>query len=178
MRAVKATLIAAMAVIVVACSGGVVIPTFPPIPSIPTIPPIEFPSGETLPPGVLPSADANSGVCLFVTPAEMSSLIGSAATVTDNSGTACTYTFANFSSVVITTDTADLSTARILFGSSAKDTTISGLPAISGVFIGQPAIYIQRDALQLQVMGILTGSDDAMMAKLAQVAQLAVSRWH
>lgn len=178
MRITKALLLGSVALIALACSS-ITIPSIPPI-VIPSIPPIvipSLPSGETFPPGVLPSADANSGACLLVSAAEMSSLMGGTATVTDNSGNSCSYTFSNFSSVIITLDTGDLNTANILFGDTAKDLTVGNLPAKSGVFIGQPAIYIQRGTAQLQVLGILTGSDDATFAKLVQVATTAVSRW-
>jgi hypothetical protein len=71
----------------------------------------------------------------------------------------------------------DLSGARVILGNTAKDITVGGLPGISGTFIGQAALYVQKGANQLQLLGILTGTDDATMAKLIQVATLAVSRW-
>jgi len=168
-----------MVLLVSACVGvGSPGFTIPPI-NIPSFGPITLPTGGIdLPPGVFPSADANSGVCLLVTPAEMSSIWGSQATVTANEGSNCTYTFSNISSVNLQTDAGDLQTAKLLFGASAKDITVGSYPAVSGVFIGQPAIYIQNGSNQLQVLGILTGSDEATQAKLLQTATLAASRWH
>ena len=172
MRLAKAVLIGALASVALACSGAITIPSIPPIPSFP---PNVFPSGATLPPGVLPSS---SGTCAFISASEISAAMGATATLTDASNGDCTFTFSNFSSVNISPESnADLQTAKLLFGTSAKDITVGGLPAVSGVFIGQPAIYVQKGANQLQVLGILTGSDDATIAKLVQIATLAVSRW-
>lgn len=104
--------------------------------------------------------------------------MGATATLTDATDGDCTFTFSNFSSVNISAEyNTDLQSTRFLFGTTAKDITVGGLPAIQGVFIGQPAIYVQKSANQLQVLGILTGSDDATIAKLFQIATLAVSRW-
>jgi hypothetical protein len=156
--------------LLVGCAGATPVPSISPI-TIPTFPPIVLPSG------LLPSADANSGVCLLVTPAEIGAIMGSPATVTDNTSKSCSYTFSNFSSVVVTIDTGDLSTAKLLFGGTAKDLTVGNLPAVSGSFFGQPGVYVQRGGAQLQIQGILTGSDDAAIAKMVQIAQLAVTRW-
>ena len=162
------------------------LPTLPPItlPSgitLPTIPPITLPSGITLPsipPISLPSADANSGICPLVSPAEMSAIMGAEATVTDNTGTNCTYTLPNFSTIVVGVDeTTDLTGAKFIMGTTAKDLTIGGLPAVSGVVFGQPAVYVQKPGAQLSVLGILVGSDDATMAKMVQIATTAASRW-
>ncbi|HEY5520045.1 MAG TPA: hypothetical protein VIK08_05255 [Candidatus Limnocylindrales bacterium] len=159
-------------------------PTIPPI-SIPTIPPIGLPgvggsfppivlpSGLVIPPGLFPSVDASTGVCLLASPAEVSSIFGSTATVTSNDSNSCTYTFSNFATIVITTDTGDLAGAQVLFGSTAKQIQVGNDAALTGVFIGQPGVYVQRGQNQLQIQGVLTGSDDATMAKLVQVATLA-----
>jgi hypothetical protein len=173
MRLAKAVVIGALASVALACTGGITIPS---IPAIPSFPPIVFPSGEgTLPPGVLPST---SDTCAFMSPEEISTAMGATATLTDVSDGDCTFTFSNFSSVNISTEAGtDLQAAHFLFGATAKDTTIAGLPAVTGVFIGQPAVYVQKGANQLQVLGILTGSDDATIAKLVQIATVAVSRW-
>ena len=155
------------------------IPSIPPI-NIPgfTIPPIVIPSGIVIPPGAFGSADPNSGVCLYVSPAEMSTIMGGQVTVTDNSGDSCTYMLANFATINVKTDTGDLSGAQFLFGNTAKSVQIGNDQGLTGVFMGQPMVYVQRGGNQLQVLGILTGSDDATMAKLVQVATLADSRWH
>ena len=167
-------MLAATGLLVAAC-GGVAVPNFtiPPI-NIPSFsfPPIELPSGVTI-----PSADGSTGTCAFATTAEVGSIMGSTPTVTENSGSSCTYTFPNFSAIVISTDTGDLSTSKMLFGESAKDIQVGGLPAASGTFIGQPAVHVQKGSNQLQVLGVLTGSDDATIQKLVQLATLAVSRW-
>jgi len=168
-------LLAATGLLVAAC-GGIGVPpnfTIPPI-NIPSFsfPPFELPSGITI-----PSADGGTGTCAWATTAEVGSIMGSTPTITENEGTSCTYTFPNFSAVVVSTDTGDLATSKLLFGESAKDISVGGLPAASGVFIGQPAVHVQRGGDQLQVLGILTGSDDATTQKLVQIATLAVSRW-
>ena len=168
-------MLAATGVLVVAC-GGVAVPNFtiPPI-NIPSfsIPPIVIPSGITI-----PSADGGTGTCAWATTAEIGSIMGSTPTITENSGNSCTYTVPNFSAVVVSTDSgSDLATSKLLFGESAKDINVGGLPAVSGTFIGQPAVHVQRGGDQLQVLGVLTGSDDATIQKLVQIATLAVSRW-
>jgi hypothetical protein len=170
MRFAKVAALGFVAFIALACSG-VSIPSIPPIPSFP---PNVLPSGATLPPGVIPSA---SGTCALVTPQEIGAAMGGTATLTDTSDGECTYTFSNFSSVIVSVEAStDLQSSKIIFGATAKDITVAGLPAVQGVFIGQPAVYVQKGANQLQVQGILTGSDDATIAKLVQVATLAVAR--
>jgi len=166
-------MLGATGLLVAACGGlgGVANFTIPPI-VIPSLPPFDIPSG------LLGSTDPNSTACAWATPAEIGSIMGSTPQITEAEGTSCTYTFPNFSAVVISTDSgSDLSTSKILFGDSAKDITVGGLPAVSGAFIGQPAVHVQRGIDQLQVLGVLTGSDDATVQKLVQIATLAVSRW-
>jgi hypothetical protein len=171
MRFAKIATLGFVASIALAC-GGISIPS---IPSFAPFPSNALPSGPTLPPGVLPS---DSGTCAFMTSAELGAIMGGAATLTDTSNGDCTFTMSNFSSVSISVESdTDLQGAHILFGTTAQDITVGGLPAVSGVFIGQPAIYVQKGGSQLQVMGILTGSDEATMGKLVQVATLALSRW-
>jgi hypothetical protein len=175
MRLAQAVVIGAIASIAAACGGVTGIPTIPPIPSIP---PINLPSGlPTFPPIDLPSANPSvvAGTC-FVTGPEVTQIWGSTATV-NSSEDDCTYTFENFSTIVISIETGDLQTSHILLGDTAKDITVAGAPAVSGVFIGQPVVYVQKGANQMQVLGVLVGSDDATMAKLVQVAELAASRW-
>jgi hypothetical protein len=173
MRFAKVASLGIAAVLAVAC-GGLTIPSIPAIPSFP-IPSFGLPSGQTLPPGVIPSA---SGTCVFMTAAEVSSIWGSPATLTSTDNGDCDFTFGNFSTISISVENStDLSGARIIFGNTAKDITVGGLPGISGAIFGQAAMYIQKGANQLQLLGILTGTDDATMAKLVQVATLAVSRW-
>jgi hypothetical protein len=170
MRATLSLLTAAM--LVVGCASiGPSIPTFPPI-IFPSIPPFTIPSG------LLPSGGTSGTPCTLVTAEEVGSIFGSAASFTDTTNGDCSFTFSNFSTVNVSIETGtDLSTSRILFGATAKDVTVGGLPGLTGVFIGQPAVHVQRGADELQVLGILTGSDDATIAKLVQVATLAVSRW-
>ena len=104
--------------------------------------------------------------------------MGGPASVTDSSADSCSFTFANFTSIVVSTSNeSDLSGVQFLFGSAGKQLTIGNLPAISGVIIGQPAIYVQGNGVQLEVIGVLTGSDDATVNKLVQIATIAVGRW-
>jgi len=153
--------------LVVACGGVGPGFTLPPV-SIPSIPPINIPSG------LLPTS---SGACTLVTAAEVGGIMGTTPTLTDTSD-GCTFTMPNFSTINISVEpNSEISTSKILFGTTAKDTTVAGLAAVTGVFIGQPAVHVQRGSDQLQVLGILTGSDDATVAKLVQIATLAVSRW-
>jgi len=171
MRLIKGVLIGALASLALACTGGITLPS-----GIPTIPPFQSipPINGTLPPGVIPSA---SGTCTLMTASEASTIMGSTATLTDTTDGDCTFTFSNFSSVNISVETeVDLQTAHILLGDTGTDITVAGLPAVSGVFVGQPVVYVQKGTNQLQILGILTGSDDATIAKLIQVATLAVSR--
>jgi hypothetical protein len=152
-----------------------------------TIPPINIPSFSipsfsipsfSIPSFSLPSGLPTTGDCALVTPAEVGSIMGSAPITTENDEGDCTFTFSNFSTVSVSIETgSDLSTSRFLFGETAKDVTVAGLPGLSGSFIGQPAVHVQRGADQLQVMGILTGTDDATVAKLVQIATTAVARW-
>ncbi len=164
-------MLAATGLLVAAC-GGVTVPNFtiPPI-NIPSLPPFDIPSG------LLPTTNPNAAPCPYITAAEVGAIMGSTPTITD-SNEPCTFTFSNFSVITVSTETGtDLNTSKILFGASAKDITVAGLPAATGVFIGQPAVHVQRGSDQMQVLGILTGSDDATIQKLVQIATTAVSRW-
>lgn len=145
-----------------------------------TIPPITFPSFPpfVLPSGLLPSGGVTGAPCTLVTAEEVGSIMGSAVTLADTTGGDCSFTFSNISTISVSIETnSDLSTSRILFGATAKDVIVAGLPGVTGVFFGQPAVHVQHGADQLQVLGILTGSDDATIAKLVQIATVAVSRW-
>jgi len=139
-----------------------------------TAPPAERPS---FPIGGLPSVDASGGACQLITADEVAGIMGTTARVSDSSSNSCSYLLGTFASIVVTVDQSDLSGVRILLGNSAQDLTINNLPAVSGVFIGQPAVYVQRGGDQLQVLGVLTGNNDATKAKILQIAQTAVSRW-
>jgi hypothetical protein len=145
--------------------------SLPSLPPLQSLPPFEIPSG------LLPSADPNSGACLLVTPAEMSSILGAQVTVTESDTNSCSYTLPSFATVIVaTTGDTELTGVRFLFGDSARDITIGGFPAISGLAIGQPGVYVQRPNGQLTVQGILLGNDDATMQRLVQVATTAVAR--
>lgn len=159
----------AVALLVVGCGGIGSLPNF-------TIPPINL---QSLPPFTIPSGllATSSGACAFITPEEMATIWGSAPTLTDTSD-GCSFTFSNFSTVNVSTESnSEIASSKFLFGDSAKDITVGGLAGVTGVFVGQPAVHVQRGTDQMQVLGILTGSDDATIAKLVQVATLAISRW-
>ena len=182
MRFAKSATLGFVALMVLAC-GGPSIPSIPPLPSFP-FPSSGLPSGllpsGLLPSGVLPSADANSGTCLLISVAEMGSIMGGVPTVTGNSGDECTYTFSNLSTILVTIDSdTDLASSRFSLGQAAKDITVAGLPAVSGslIFLNQPAVHVQRGTDQLQVQGVLLANDDATIAKLVQIATIAVGRW-
>jgi len=191
MVAIRRALVAGVATLVFAgACTSISVPTIPPV-TIPTIPPIGIPgigglpsippglipSGLEIPPGLFPSVDASTGVCLLASPAEVSSIFGSQATVTSNDSDSCTYTFSNFATVVITLQSGDMAGAQILLGTTLKQITVGSDQAVTGVFIGQPMVLVQRGGNQIQVLGVLTGSDDGTIAKIVQVAQLADSRW-
>jgi hypothetical protein len=149
------------------------IPTFPPI----VIPSFPLPPGFTLPPFDLPSGDPNAGTCPLVTAAEVGGIMGSVATVTSSDGDSCTYTLQNFSGVGITRESGDLATVKMLMGDTARDITVGAYPGVSGAIFGQAVVYVQRGAEQLQVLGVLTGNDEASIAKIVQIATIAASRW-
>jgi hypothetical protein len=172
MRLAKVFSVGMAALLVVACGGGIKIPSIPPIPSF-SIPPIP---SNLIPSGAIPSAGNQSAVCNLVTTAEMGTLMGGSWTITSSDEDSCTYTL-GLPNVVITVDTSsDLQTAHILFGDTAKDVNVGGFPAVTGVFIGQPGVYVQKGGTQLQILGVLTGSDDPTIAKLVNVAATAVAR--
>ena len=166
----------AVGLLAAAC-GGIGAPgfTLPPI-NIPSLPPFGgLPSGGIILPGQ--SVDP-SAFCRVITTAEMGAIMGATPSIQEGEVESCTYVFPNFSTIVVSTSAnEDLQTSKFLFGNTAKDITVGGLPAVSGSFIGQPAVHVQRGTDQLQVLGILTGSDDATIAKLGQIAEIAVSRW-
>jgi hypothetical protein len=162
--------------LMVAACGGIGAPgfTIPPI-NIPSLPPFQLPSGGINIPGT--SVDP-SAFCRVITPAEVGTIMGATPSITEGTVESCTYTFPNFSTIVVSTSAnQDLQTSKFLFGNSAKDITVNGLPAVSGSFIGQPAVHVQRGTDQLQVLGILTGADEATINKLVQIATIAGSRW-
>ena len=173
MHFAKAASLGVVAVLAVAC-GGITIPSIPAIPSF-SIPSFSLPSGGgTLPPGVIPST---SGTCNLISAAEVTGVMGNTATLSEVDETTCTFVMSNFASinVEVASDT-DLTGVKTLMGSTAKDVTVAGLPGVSGAIFGQAAVYVQKGANQLQVLGILTGSDDATIAKIVQIATVAVSR--
>ena len=153
------------------------IPSIPPIPTIPpgfTIPPIP---NFSFPPITIPSGDANSAVCQLISAAEMSTILGAQVTVSGDDADSCTYTLPTFATVVVTvSNETDLSGVQFLMGQSAQQTTIAGSPAIAGTVLGQPAVYVQKGGTQLQVLGVLLGSDQAQIDKMVQVANTVVPR--
>jgi hypothetical protein len=156
---------------------AIVIPTIPPI-NLPgfTIPPINLP-GFTIPPIGVPGGVTSTTPCQLVTAAEVGQIFGGQVVDQSTSSTDCTFqaSLTSAISVQMTNDT-DFTGVQFLLGNTAQQSTIGGYPALSGVFIGQPAIYVQKGANQLQVLGILTGSDPTTIAKLQQVATIAVGR--
>jgi hypothetical protein len=151
-----------------------------------TVPPINIPSFSipsfsipSFPPIVLPSGLPTSGDCPLLTAAEIGTIMGSAPISTESTD-GCTFTFSNLSTVNVSIESgSDLNASKTVFGASARDLTVAGLPAVSGTlpFINQPALHVQRGADQLQVFGFLLPADDATIAKLVQIATIAVGRW-
>ena len=130
-------------------------------------------------PTTMTSPTPSASECDLVTVDEMSLVMGEQATLGDgNTDTDCTYVLADFAAVDISTDVGDLETTRILLGKSAKNIEVAGLPALSGTFIGQPMVFVQKGDSQLTVMGLLlNGKKGVVIAKLAQIAAIAVGRW-
>jgi hypothetical protein len=174
MRATLSLLAAAM--LAIGCTSIPTIPTIPSIPPIviPSLPPFEIPSG-------LLGSGNPAGDCPLASAAEMAAIYGEAPALAEGTDTGCTFLFSNFGASVVLTVSKDssLDASRFLFGTSAKDITVGGLPALSGQFLGFPAVHVQRGADQLQVQGFAvegTSIDDTI-AKLVQVATVAVSHW-
>jgi len=198
MVAFRRILVAALATVLFAgACTSINIPTIPPInlPSIPpinvpgfTIPPINIPglptggiggipglpSGLDIPPVAIPTGTVP---CTLVTAAEVGQIWGAPVTDTSDSGTTCTFISSNFATVSVeaTSDT-DLSGTSFLVGNTGQQVTVGGFPAIQGSFIGQALLYVQKPSGQLQVLGILTGTDPATFTKLQQIATIAVGR--
>ena len=172
--------LAAVAALLIAgaCTSIPTIPTIPPIGGIPgfTIPPINIP-GFTIPPIGVPGGGTSATPCQLVTAAEVGQIFGAPVTDESDSATDCTLAVSLTSAVSVkaTSDT-DFSGLQFLLGTTAQQSTVAGFPAESGTFIGQALLYVQKPSGQLQVLGILTGSDPATFAKLQQVATIAVGR--
>ena len=154
-----------------AACGGIGAPgfTIPPI-NLQSLPPFELPSGVT----------AGTGSCALVTAQEVATIMGSAPQITNDDAGDCTFTFSNFSTIGVTTESgSDLASTKSLLGTSAKDITVGNLPGVTGIlpFVNQPVVYVQRGSDQLQVIGFLLPADDATIAKLTQIATIAASRW-
>src|SRR6476469_1934692 len=197
MVAFRRVLLAAVATLLVAgACTSINIPSIPPL-NIPTIPPITLPSpgaggglpglpgftippinipGFTIPPiGGGPIGEPSSTPCTIVTAAQVSQIFGTQVIDSSSSPTDCTFQKALTSAVSVSTTTdTDLSGIQFLLGNTAQQSQIGGYPALSGTFLGQGAVYVQTPAGQVQVLGILTGTDPGTMAKLQQVAALAV----
>ena len=135
---------------------------------------------ESATPTAMASPSPSASECELVTVDEMSGVMGQQATIDDgNTDTDCTYVLTDFSAVDISTAVGDLDSAKLLLGKSAKDLDVAGLPAVSGTFIGQAMVIVQNGESQLSVLGILLkGNHRAVIARLVQVATIAVGRWH
>ena len=112
-----------------------------------------------------------------MTVAEVSQIFGTQASDQSDSPTNCTFqtTLTSAITVQLASDT-DLTSTNVLLGNTAKTLTVGGYPAVAGSFIGQALLYVQKPTGQLQVLGILTGTDAATMGKLQQIATIAVGR--
>jgi hypothetical protein len=193
MVAFRRVLLAAVATLLVAgACTSITVPSIPPI-NIPTIPPINLPGGGgpgfTLPPinipgftippiglpGGGPIGEPSATPCTIVTAAQVSQIFGTQVIDSSSSPTDCTFQTALTSAVsVSTTSDTDFSGIQFLLGNTAQASTIGGFQALTGTFLGQGAVYVQTPSGQVQVLGILTGSDPETMTKLQQVAALAV----
>jgi hypothetical protein len=171
-----------------ACTS-VTIPSIPPI-NIPSIPPINLPSGgvtiPTFPPIINPSGGINlpgvsippgTAACTLVTAAEVTSALGTSVTDTSDNPTDCSFITPNFVTISVqsTTDT-DMQGIQFLLGQTAQQINVGGFPGLAGSVLGQPAVYVQKPASQLQVLSILGGSDTTILTKLQAIAAIAVTR--
>ncbi len=189
MVALKRVMLAAIATVLLAgACTSISIPTIPPINvpgasggiTLPSFPPINLPGssgGAVIPPIGLPVGSPSATPCQIVTAAEVSQIFGTQVLDQSDSSTDCTFNVSLTSAITVqaTTDT-DFSGVQFLLGNTAQQSTIAGFPAMSGTFFGQALLYVQKPSGQLQVLGILTGSDPATMDKLQQVATIAVGR--
>jgi hypothetical protein len=189
-------LMAGMATLLLAGACTSIGPSGPTIPAIniPSIPPLNLPSGGLgglpglpgLPSGGLgglfPSGlgiaiPTGSVPCALISAAEVTQIWGAPMTDTSDNATNCGFVSSSLFSVSVqaTTDT-DLSGAQFLFGNTVQQINVGGYPGIQGAFLGQAAVYLQKPSGQLQVLGILTGTDAATYTKLEQVAATAIQR--
>ena len=184
MVAFRRIILAAVATLLVAgaCTSVGTVPTIPPI-NVPgftipaivpgfTIPPIVLPPGVSIPP-----VGNSTTPCTLITAAEVGQIFGTAVTDQSDAPTDCSFmvTLTSVVTVQSTTDT-DFSGLQFMLGNTAVQSTIAGYPAETGTFIGQGLVYVQKPTGQIQVLGILTGTDPATMTKLQQVAAVAVTR--
>ena len=204
MVALRRIVLAGVATLLIAsaCTNVAAGPTIPPI-NIPTIPPINLPS---IPPinipglpsggfggipglpsggigGLFPSGfdipiPTGSVPCSLVTAAEVGQIMGATVTDASDSATDCTFVTSGFSTISVSVDqSTDLSGVQFLMGNSAQQTTIAGNPAITGTALGFPAVYVQKGANQLTVLGFLLNNDQTTtMNALGQIATIAVGR--
>ena len=193
MVAFRRVLLAAVATLLVAgACTSITVPSIPPI-NIPSIPPINLPGGGgpgfTLPPinipgftippiglpGGGPIGEPSATPCTSRHLGAGEPDLWHAGDRSSSSPTDCTFQTALTSAVsVSTTSDTDFSGIQFLLGNTAQASTIGGFQALTGTFLGQGAVYVQTPSGQVQVLGILTGTDPATMTKLQQVAALAV----
>jgi hypothetical protein len=183
MNSVRRVFVAGFATLLLAgACTSINIPSIPPIPTLPpgfTIPPIPtIPPGFTIPPlGGPPIGSPSATPCQLVTAAEVSTIFGAQALDESDSSTDCTFqtTLTSALSVKTTNDT-DFSAVGFLLGDTAQQSSIGGFPSVSGVFIGQQLLYVQKPTGQLQLLGILMGTDPAVLTQMQQVATIAIGR--
>jgi hypothetical protein len=182
----KKLVLAAFATLLVAgACTSITIPSIPPI-NFPSIPPINFPS---IPPINIPGTSGGGinfpGVsippaanpCTLVTAAEVSQILGVGVTDTSNSATDCGFLTPAFAALSVSyDDTTDLTGPQFLLGNSAQQINVGGFPGLAGTAIGVPAVYVQKPASQLTVLGFLGGTDPNLLTKMQQIAAIAVTR--
>ncbi len=180
MIALRRILVAGVATLLLAgACTSINLPSIPPI-NVPgaTIPAINVP-GFTLPAINIPgfSLPPGAAACTLVTSAEASQILGAQVTDQSDDPTNCTFLLPNFTAVSVTANSdTDLGGSQAIMGTTAQQSTIAGFPALSGAIFGQPVVYVQKPSGQIQVLGVLLGSDAATITKLQQLAAIAVGR--
>ena len=162
----------ALTVLIAACANigpGV---TQPPI-RVPTLPPINV----SIPPINIPSGllPGGSGSCALISPQEVASIFGATPSFTDDSSGTCTFTLPDLKTFTVTVEPdTDIQSTRFLFGNSATDINVAGLPGLSGNLMGLPAVYVQKGTNALQILGF--SGDTDIIPQLVRVATVAVGR--
>jgi hypothetical protein len=170
MKSVKFALLGAIAMAAVACGGGAT-----PTPAGATA----TPAGATATPG-MPGATATTGpvagagACHLVTQAEMDTVFGGTATITEDEDGTCNVTPPDSFIPIVIRYGQDESIANAkLIVENGEDLTIGGNPAYYGEFMGG-ILYIEKGGQTLVLQAPLSTEDKD---NLIAVANIAITRF-